>query len=167
MTASGSAKGSSPAEIATALARFADALLPGDGLFPAASDAGAHGVMAARLRERIGADAPAELARAFIAHGGLADPSGAAARLQAEAPQCFDVAHTFLTFAYYEAPAVIAAIRALGHEYNEAPQPGGYAMRPFDPSRDAPSVPRGRYVPTDEVIRADLSGLAFLQGSGR
>jgi hypothetical protein len=158
---------SSPADIALALVRFADALLPGDALFPSASAAGAHGVMAARLRERLEPDSPARLAEALIVRDGLADPAGAATRLQGEEPKQFETARTFLTFAYYEAPAVIAAIRALGHEYNEAPQPAGYEMRPFDPARDAPAVPRGHYVATEAVSRVDLSTLAFLRDGTR
>ena len=104
----------SPDDLAQALARFADALLPGDDLFPCASAAGSHGALAARLRERAGAEAPELLARALIARGVLTDPTGAAARLEADEPERFAVAQLVLTYAYYEAPAVIAAIRALG-----------------------------------------------------
>jgi hypothetical protein len=59
---------------------------------------------------------------------------------------------------------VIAAIRALGHDYNDAPQPDGYAMRPLARALDAPAVPRGQYVATSDVTRVDLSGLDFLAG---
>ena len=152
----------SPPSTARALAGFAYALLPGDDLFPSASAAGAHGVMAARLRDRLGEGSVDRLAAALVARGGLGDAPGAAARLEAEDPRLFDTARAFLTFAYYEAPAVIAAIRALGHDYNDAPQPKGYAMRPLDPERDAPAVLRGRFVATADVVRVDLSGLSFL-----
>lgn len=157
---------SSPAAMAEVLAAFADALLPGDGLFPAASAVGAHGVMAARLRERRGASAPGALAAALVARGGLEDATRAAERLETDEPRLFDTARAFLTFAYYESPPVIAAIRSLGHVYNDAPQPEGYAMRPFDAARDAPATPRGRYVATEAVTRVDLSFLDFLAGSG-
>ena len=144
------------------LAGFADAIFPGDDLFPSAALVGAQGVMAARLRERLGNGAPERLAAALAARGGLEDRTAAAARLEAEDYRLFDTARAYLTFAYYESPAVIAAIRALGHTYNDAPQPNGYAMRPVDPSRDAPAVPRGSYVATEAVTRVDLSGLDFL-----
>jgi len=151
-----------PRVTASVTAAFADALLPGDDLFPSASAAGAHGVMAVRLRTRLGPEAPGRLAAALVARGGLDDAPAAAARLEAEEPRLFDTARAFLTFAYYESPAVIAAIRALGHDYNDAPQPAGYAMRPLEARRDAPAVPRGRYVATDAVTRVDLSALDFL-----
>jgi hypothetical protein len=148
-----------PEDLARALSGFADALLPGDDLFPSASAAGSHGVLAARLRERIGAEAPELLARALIERDVLTDPTGAATRLEADEPVRFALAQLILTYAYYEAPAVIAAIRALGHDYNQAPQPTGYTLRPFDPARDAPATPRGRYIGTHEVARVDLSRL--------
>jgi hypothetical protein len=150
----------SPDELARGLAGFADAIFPGDGLFPSASAAGAHGVMAARLAERAGRDVPARLGRAFLERVKDGDLPAVAARLQAEEPALFEIARTFLTFAYYEAPSVIAAIRALGHVYNDAPQPNGYALRPFDPAREAPSPPRGAYVRTEDVVRVDLTGIA-------
>jgi hypothetical protein len=150
----------SPDELALGLAGFADAIFPGDDLFPAASVAGAHGVMASRLAERAGRDVPARLAGAFLDRVKDGDLSAAAARLQAEEPALFELARTFLTFAYYETPSVIAAIRALGHVYNDAPQPDGYALRPFDPAHEAPSPPRGTYVRTEDVVRVDLTGIA-------
>ena len=148
-----------PADLGAALARFADALLPGDDLFPPASAVGSHGVVAERLRERAGPDTPDMLARALVVRGGLDDPTRAAALLEAEEPTLFALAQMILTYSYYEAPAVIAAIRALGHVYNEAPQPNGYALRPFDAARDTPAVPRGRYLGTNEITRVDLAGL--------
>ncbi len=153
-----------PRVIASTIAAFADTILPGDDLFPSAAAVGAHGVLTTRLRERLGADAPARLAAALVARGGFDDPDVAARRLEAEEPRLFDTARAFLTFAYYESPAVIAAIRALGHDYNDAPQPAGYAMRPLAREQDAPAVPRGRYVATGDVTRVDLSGLDFLAG---
>jgi hypothetical protein len=157
----------SPGELAAALARFVDALLPGDGLFPAASATGAHGVLGDRLRETVGAAAPALLASAFISRGGFTDGAGAAAALAAAEPRMFDAAQTILTYAYYQSPAAIAAIRALGYSYNDAPQPNGYSMRPFDPAIDAPAAGRGSYVRTKDVRRVDLSGLDFLNGAVR
>ncbi len=149
------------AQTARILAGFADAVFPGDDLFPPAATVGAQGVMAARLRERLGSGAPERLGAELAARGGLDDPSAAAIRLEAEEPRLFDTARAFLTFAYYESPAVIAAIRSLGHDYNDAPQPNGYAMRPVDPARDVPANPRGHYVATEAVTRVDLSGLDF------
>jgi len=159
--------GVTPAQVALALSRFSDAIFPGDDLFPAGSTTGAHGLLAARLRERLGEGAPERLAEALIARGVLDDATAAAATLQSEEPAVFDTARTYLTFAYYEAPAVIAAIRALGHTYNDAPQPHGYSVRPFEPARDAPAQPRGSYIKTADVRRVDLSGLTFLTENER
>lgn len=154
-----------PEQLARGTAAFADAIFPGDDLFPAASVAGAHGVMVARLAEKAGGDVPGRLAAAFLARLENADPVAAASRLQREEPALFEVARTFLTFSYYEAPSVIAAIRALGHVYNDAPQPKGYALRPFDAVREAPANPRGDYVSTERVSRVDLTGIALDAGT--
>jgi len=155
------------AERAEALARFCDALLPGDDLFPAATAVGSQGVLALRLRRHRGEQAVEALISELLARDGLTAPMAAAARLEEEAPAMFDLARVILTYAYYEAPAVIDAIRSLGHRYNAAPQPDGYAMRPFDAAIDTPGVPRGHFVPTDAVVRADLSALDFLGDAGR
>jgi hypothetical protein len=154
--------GQSPIETTTALAAFADAMLPGDDIFPSASAVGAHGILALRLRDLMGPDAPGALAAAFVARGGLSAPADAAALLEKETPALFDAALMVLYYAYYETPAAIAAIRSLGIVYNDAPQPLGYAMRPFDPALDLPGNPRGHFVPTAEVVRVDLSGIDFL-----
>jgi hypothetical protein len=149
----------SPADRADAIARFADALFPGDELFPSASAAGAHGVMVARLAERAGPSVPDMLATAFVTRA-RGNDTEAAARLEKDEPTLFETARTFLTFAYYEAPSVVAAIRVLGNIYNDAPQPQGYALRPFEPGRDAPASLRGSYIRTEDVVRVDLSGIA-------
>ena len=161
----GNMVGASDSEDMTgAIAAFVDALLPGDGAFPPASATGAHGILAQRLRDTAGPEAPAALAEAFLARGGLEDPAAAAAAMEAETPVLFETALTVLYYAYYETPPVIAAIRSLGHVYNDAPQPDGYAMRPFDPGLDLPPEPRGRFVPTDAVARVDLASLRFGHG---
>ena len=49
-------------------------------------------------------------------------------------------------FSYYETPPVIAAIQALGHDYNDAPQPLGYDdCRRSTRRADLPATPRGSY----------------------
>jgi hypothetical protein len=160
--------GNGPSEDPTgAIAAFVDALLPGDDVFPSASDVGVHGVLVMRLRETAGSGAAEALAAAFVRRRGLEVPGAAAAALEAEEPALFETALTILYYAYYETPAVIAAIRSLGHVYNDAPQPEGYAMRPFDPVLDLPREQRGQFVPTDAVARVDLSGLGFGVGEGR
>ena len=83
----------------------------------------------------------------------------AASRLEAVEPALFAVLRREIYLAYYEQPEVIAAIRGLGHPYNDAPLPDGYPAAPFDPAQDAPRHGRGRWVDTDEVRPADLSGL--------
>ena len=67
-----------------------------------------------------------------------ADWVGAAARIEAVEPGLFAEFRKQAYLAYYEQPAVIAAIRALGHPYNDAPLPEGYPTAPFDPALDTP-----------------------------
>lgn len=160
--------GSGPSDDLTgAIAAFVDALLPGDEVFPSASVVGAHGVLVMRLRETVGPGAAEALAAAFVSRGGLDAPEAAAAAMEADEPALFDAAQTILYYAYYEMPAVIAAIRSLGIVYNDAPQPEGYAMRPFDPALDLPRQRRGHFVSTDGVSRVDLSALGFRSGEAR
>jgi hypothetical protein len=70
-------------------------------------------------------------------------------------PELFAAVRSTLYFSYYQAPLVVEAVRALGIAYNDAPQPHGYLMDPFDPTpgKDAPSLPRGSYIPTAAVTR--------------
>jgi hypothetical protein len=132
------------------LLRFADVLLPGDDLFPAAS---ATGIAAALQRitpataERIAAIEP---------------NAGSVARFAAEHPAAFAEAQKHIYLAYYEQPAVIAAIRAMGITYNPAPLPEGYPLAPFDAAIDTPRHGRGRWIATADVVPADISHLDHL-----
>jgi hypothetical protein len=143
-----------PLQEARLIAAFVDALIPGDGDFPPAATLGIQAVTAARLREGLGPEAPGRLA-ALLA--GAAYRSGdmvAALRaLEAAEPDLFGAALAATYLAYYESPAVVRVLRALGHDYNDAPQPLGYAMAPFDPATDAPGHGRGRWVATEAVTR--------------
>lgn len=159
------ATGNLPARTQAAVYQaFADVLIPGDADFPSASSVGAHGPMADRLREVGGAEVLDRLAMGLSNQGILDDAVRATAALEAMDPALFDMARVALTYAYYETPAVIEAIRGLGFPYNHAPQPDGYIMRDFDPAIDAPKVPRGHYVATEDVRRVDLTKLDFLNG---
>jgi hypothetical protein len=145
------------------LQALVDVLLPGDGHFPAASAVGAQGLLAERLREQMGPGAIDEIGeRLALASGGvsLADLNGeervaAVRRFERTAPDLFGVLRSLLYFSYYQNPLVVGAIRALGIPYNDAPQPLGYTMEPFDPTpgQDAPAEPRGRYIATASVSR--------------
>jgi hypothetical protein len=147
----------SPADEARLLATFVDALIPGDSDFPPASTVGVQAVLAARLRERVAGDAPARLTGLLAAAlSGAADTEAAVRTIEAQEPGLFNAALTAAYFAYYESPAVIRVLRALGHDYNDAPLPRGYPMTPFDPARDAPTHRRGHWVATDAVRRVAL-----------
>ena len=156
-----------PAQIAAMLKELVDVLLPGDGRFPPASDAGTHGVVADRLVAQTGEAALDDLAQAVEACGGPLGPLSAserqevARRFEAAHPEQFETLRMIAYLAYYESPAVVRAVRALGHVYNDAPQPAGYAMAPFDEgdSLQAPSHRRGHYVRTEDVARLDLAPL--------
>ena len=150
-------------EIARELHTLVDVLLPGDGHFPPASAVGAHGLLAERLRERLGTNAIDDIAAGSaastsgIALAALNDDARVAAvrRFERDTPDLFATLRTFLYFSYYQSPLVVAAIRDLGIAYNDAPQPLGYAMAPFDPTpgKDAPVTPRGHYLATEAVAR--------------
>ena len=153
-----------PAAIAAMLRELVDVLLPGDGRFPAASDAGTHGVVADRLVAQSGEAALDDVAETIEACGGPLGPLGATERqdvvrrFEADHPEQFETLRMITYLAYYESPAVVRAVRSLGHVYNDAPQPAGYAMAPFDETdpHQAPAHRRGHYVRTEDVTRLDL-----------
>ena len=156
-----------PAEIAAMLRELVDVLLPGNGRFPAASDAGTHGVVADRLVAQLGETALDDLAQTIETCGGPLGPLGATERqdvvrrFEAKDPEKFETLRMIAYLAYYESPAVVSAVRSLGHVYNDAPQPAGYAMAAFDENdpHQAPAHRRGRYVKTEDVTRLDLAPL--------
>ena len=144
-----------------------DVLLPGDGRFPAASDAGTHGLVADRLVAQVGETALDDLAQTVTDCGGPLAPLSPAdrwavvRRMEEAHPEQFETLRMVSYLAYYESPTVVRAVRALGHVYNDAPQPAGYAMAPFDESDPlhAPTHRRGHYVRTEDVARLDLAPL--------
>ena len=156
-----------PAAMAAMLRELVDVLLPGDGRFPAASDAGTHGVVADRLVAQSGEAALDDLAQTIEACGGPLGPldeserQNVVRRFEADYPEQFETLRMIAYLAYYESPAVVRAVRSLGHVYNDAPQPAGYAMAPFDESdpHQAPAHRRGHHVRTEDVTRLDLAPL--------
>lgn len=99
-----------------------DALLPGDGDFPSAStvdlDAAVRRHGNAEIRAALDAPDAGELA--------LHDPAAFAALR--------DLAYLL----YYASPRVLAVLRSLGHEINDAPLPLGYPMAPFRQDDETP-----------------------------
>ena len=120
-----------------------DILIPGDDAFPLPSrldlaDAmAAHerfGVMALRMVEALPADFPG-LAR----EAQMEDIR----RIEAEAPAIFDPFMVALYSLYYVHPSVLAAVEETSGYAARAPQPDGYALKPFDPSIVAVPAARG------------------------
>ncbi len=156
-----------PAAMAAMLRELVDVLLPGDGRFPAASDAGTHGVVADRMVAQSGETALDDLAQTIEACGGPLGPLAASERqevvrrFETNHPEQFETLRMIAYLAYYESPAVVRAVRSLGHVYNDAPQPAGYAMASFDKTdpHQAPAHRRGHYVRTEDVTRLDLMPL--------
>jgi hypothetical protein len=148
-----------------------DVLLPGDDLFPSGATTGVHGVLAERLRLRIGVEAIDEVTAALAsATGGVslaelseADRITAVQTFEQSAPGLFAVLLSTLYYSYYEHPLVIAAIRSLGIAYNDAPQPLGYDLEPFTPipGVTVPTTPRGFYLKTDEVRSVEIPPAAM------
>lgn len=141
-----------------------DALLPGGNGFPAASATRMTELLAARL---LAAD-PAlldRIAEDLRTQGALPDSTerwhDATVRLEADEPKLFEELRKYAYLTYYEQPGTIAAIRALGFRYNDAPLPDGYPAERFDASTDAPRHTRGRWVATEQVQRVDLSRLGL------
>jgi hypothetical protein len=148
--------------LATMLRDLVDTLIPGDERWPPASLAGTQGVLAMRLLETRGEDALGELERAIAAAGGpLAELDAAGRRrvvaaFEANEAALFTLVRTATYLGYYENPAVIRQVQALGQPYQAVPIHHGYPQEPFDPVRDAPRHGRGGYVPTAAVKRLDL-----------
>jgi hypothetical protein len=153
---------SEPRKRAAVLAALVEVLLPGDALFASATEVGVQAKLADRLADQSG---EAALDRLIKALSGLAEAAPGAERhrlvaaFEAGEPALFATVRAICFTAYYESPFVQEAIRSLGFAYNAAPLPKGYGLKRFDPATDKPTHGRGRYVPTDEVRRVDLSCL--------
>ncbi len=145
-----------------ALDALMDTLLPGGNGFPAATATGMGALLAARLA----AEDPGAVAQLVaLTNTGAGLPVDAAGwrevthRIEVLSPKRFDAFRKQVYLAYYEQALVIEAIRALGVQYNGTPLPEGYPDARFEPDRDMPSHRRGKWIPTNEVKRVDLSGL--------
>jgi hypothetical protein len=140
------------------ISRVIDAFIPGDADFPAASDTGASHLVLQRLLDYSGV--------AFLNETVdlLADQDAGAIidSWQAEDPVRYEALRFVIYLSYYQQPEVIAALQRLGHDYNLAPQPLGYALPPFDPEKHRPAEPRGVWFTTDGIQPVDLSGLVEL-----
>jgi hypothetical protein len=139
-----------------ALLAFADVLLPGDDLFPAVSATSIASVL-----DRLPADIHAAIA--MLPQQDPAARRARVAQIEAEQKQVFADAQKALYLAYYEQPETIAAIRAMGIAYHSVLLPEGYNIAPFDAARDTPRHQRGRWTPTEQVERLDLSALEHLK----
>jgi hypothetical protein len=156
-----------PIHFAETLAAFVDTLIPGDDLFPPASVTGAQALLTERIRMRYGREGFSRVLAVLDGDGFFREASPdkrveTVRGLEREDSELFRFLRFATYFAYYQQPAVIAAIRELGHDYNETPQPLGYELPPFDPARHLPATPRGSYKATGDIVRIDLSGLADL-----
>jgi hypothetical protein len=155
-------------EMARLLADFVDVLIPGDERWPTASSVGVQALLAARLVDLRGEDALDQLVDLLLAGGApFTDKSGEqrteiVSQFEQHHPALFGFVRNAVYLAYYESPAVVAAIRALGYTYWLRPHLEGYDMPPFDSGRDTPRHGRGFHVPTEAVRRLDLSGLGHL-----
>jgi len=157
----------SPIEVAHTLTAVVDVLIPGDADFPPASAVGTQGLVSSRIREQLGNAAFAKIVNALnhtarFAEAPRQEQTAIFEIFVQEEPELFSFLRFATYFSYYEMPAVIATLQMLGHDYNDAPQPLGYSLPPFDPAIHLPSEPRGSYKKTDEILRIDLASLADL-----
>ncbi|UHD46461.1 gluconate 2-dehydrogenase subunit 3 family protein [Aureimonas altamirensis] len=144
-----------------------DELIPGDSVWPSASEAGVHGLVALRMMPEWNDATFEHLAAGLGWHqDGLSssDPDrriAAVAALEEAEPDLFDALRSATYLAYYETPFVISAIQATGRPYSYRPHVTGYPMTPFDIDRSRPGHGRGHYLKTEDVQRLDISALGL------
>lgn len=149
-----------------------DALLPPEGTFPAPSQTG---VIERFILGRVPAAGAGHVPYPWVDAEALKGTIAALAAdadtrtmtealewLQVEWPDEFTALWRLAVYGYYSEPETIAAIqRDLAPGYHGAPLPLGYdhVVDPWDPDDplQMPREPCGRYVPTSEVRRVDLS----------
>jgi hypothetical protein len=154
-----------PASSCALVADLVDVLLPGDGVWPSARTVGVQGFVTVRLLEERGKAVFPRLMKAVLAAGGPFEGLDEPARV--EVVKRFEQADAALFgwlrdaayIAYYENPFVAEVINAKGHRYELRPHIKGYPLPRFDPAKNAPAHGRGRYTPTDQVRRIDISTL--------
>jgi hypothetical protein len=139
-----------------------DTLLPGGEGFPPASSIGTAEYMMSQLRpgELDGWLRPMLDTISTLAGGDFLDCDGtgraqALRRMESEHRPVFERLLALTYYCYYAQPAVVDVVRGMGFQYNNAPQPLGYRMEPFDPSHPEmlPQTPRGYYKRTEEIVR--------------
>ena len=92
------------------LKELVDVLLPGDGRFPVASDAGTHGLVADRLMAQTGESALYDLAQTVADCGGPLSPlsreerQAVVRRMEETRPEQFETLRMVSYLAYYESP---------------------------------------------------------------
>ena len=136
--------------------RLADAMIPGNGAWPqpSATDLGRF------IREHCGRDADIAALRnvvsAFRESG--RPPVQFLEHHQRAAAKEFRVLIDFVYLGFYSRPEVVRAIQSECEcDYISPPQPRGYHM---PPEPDVKPSRRGRYTPTTDVKRVDMSRLA-------
>jgi hypothetical protein len=153
----------SPRQTASTLAALVNVILPGDSLFPSAADVGTH----LWLMEKLHAEYDTSVIDRVIhflnqtqdfAAQAPAEQIEIVARFERDEPDLFGFIRSVIYLGYYQTLPVVQAVRQLGRDYNQTPQPSGYELAPFDPST-LPAVRRGRYIATEDVSRVDLSGI--------
>ncbi|MBZ9772249.1 gluconate 2-dehydrogenase subunit 3 family protein [Mesorhizobium sp. CO1-1-8] len=155
-------------QLATLLAAFVDVLLPGGDRWPSASQVGAQHAVLMRLFSKQGEAMLVSIAEILMAHkapyeGLSADQRiNAVAALEADQPAVFALLKGMTNYAYYESPAVVAAIDARGIPYRLTPHRDGYFIPAFEASQ-TPKHHRGRFLTTDDITPVDASHLELEQ----
>lgn len=146
------------------LVRCADRIIPGMNGWPSPSSAGIETFFrrvlineddVLRVR-RVLSDLESVTAKALELAGPAEYDAGLAA-LESEYPLSFRVLLEFVYFGYYSRPKAVESLNTiLGCDYVSPPQPFGYEL---DGSQDPTPSGRGTFIPTDQVVRVDLSKL--------
>ncbi|MDX3924370.1 MAG: hypothetical protein QHC90_01010 [Shinella sp.] len=154
-----------PVEKARMVRALVDELIPGGDGWPSASEAGVHGIVSLRVLGEWSEEQIGRLAALLgwetggLSSGDAAERVSAVRSMETADPDLFDKLYTAIVLAYYETPFVVEAIRSTGRPYSIRPHATGYAMAPFDFSRDTPNHGRGHYLKTDDVKPVDTSTL--------
>ncbi len=135
----------SPTATARLLRDLVETMIPGDAEWPSAAEVGVHGLLGLRLVETIGEAGFARVVADLLACGAPFDGKNADEReavvtaFETGEPKRFALVRQAIYTGYYEHPAVVAAIAALGMPYHARPALDGYQLPPFNPARDTPT----------------------------
>ncbi|WP_336644837.1 hypothetical protein [Microbacterium sp. USHLN186] len=143
-------------DLASSLDALADVLIPGSEEWPAPSELMLGADLLGRLRERetkaLRAAVTTLVAAGWFTSGTVAERVALMSEFAEREPVLFELLRRCVYYGYYAQPRVVGVLRALGYDFNEAPQPRGYRMDPLT-AKDVAGVDTRRlvWIPADRV----------------